>query len=391
MKTEIVNDRLIIFLEGRIDSGNAPDIEAEILGALDENKERDLTFDASGLSYISSAGLRILMKVKKTVSGDVEITEVGQDIYEIFETTGFTDIFDIKKKIKTMSVEGCEIIGQGAVGDVYRVDADTIVKVYNTPNAVPMIRNEQKMAKAAFIAGVPTAISYDIVKAGDKYGSVFELLKAKTFNDLIIESPETAADTVRKYSDFIKSIHEIEMTPGIAPYSKDVFLGYLDSIGRFIDPEVLPRLRQLISEIPDEDHFVHGDLQMKNVMLAGDEPMLIDMDTLSLGHRIFDLQALFVTYVEFGEDNPGESMSFKGYSDEMSLFIFDRFMEDYFDTTDRAVLDPILDKVRILAGVRFIFILDLLGITGGELGEKRIRHTNEHFRELLPKVDKLYF
>ncbi len=40
-----------------------------------------------------------------------------------------------------------------------------------------MIKNEQRLAKRAFVKGVPTAISYDIVKVGDKYGSVFELLR----------------------------------------------------------------------------------------------------------------------------------------------------------------------------------------------------------------------
>ena len=52
-----------------------------------------------------------------------------------------------------------------------------------------MIENEKKLAKLAFVAGIPTAISFDIVKIGNTFGSVFELLKAKTFNDLIKEKP----------------------------------------------------------------------------------------------------------------------------------------------------------------------------------------------------------
>ena len=181
-----------IFLEGRIDSGNATQVEKEILGLMDENPGKEIAFDAEKLDYISSAGLRVLLKVQKAKAKPVMISNVSGEVYDIFETTGFTQLLNVRKKYRQISVDGCEIIGKGAYGTVYRLDEDTVVKKYESPEALSMIENEKKLAKLAFVAGIPTAISFDIVKIGNTFGSVFELLKAKTFNDLIKEKPSEA-------------------------------------------------------------------------------------------------------------------------------------------------------------------------------------------------------
>ena len=69
------------------------------------------------------------------------------------------------------------MIGQGANGKVHRIDRDTIVKVYLNPDALPKIHRERELARAAFLAGVHTAIPYDVVRIeGGGYGSVLESL-----------------------------------------------------------------------------------------------------------------------------------------------------------------------------------------------------------------------
>jgi hypothetical protein len=137
------------------------------------------------------------------------VREVSPEVYEILDMTGFTVLLDVRKRLRKIDVDGCEVIGRGAYGTVYRIDADTIVKVYETPNAVNMIRNEQKMAKYAFLKGIPTAISYDIVRVGEHYGSVFELVKARTFNDLLVREPERADTLMRQYAEVIRRVHAV--------------------------------------------------------------------------------------------------------------------------------------------------------------------------------------
>ena len=142
---------------------------------------------------------RIILRLKKN-NASLKIINVSSDVYEIFEMTGFSEIMPIEKAYREFSVEGCEIIGQGANGKVYRIDPETIIKVYNNPDSLPDIKRERELARKAFVLGIPTAIPYDVVKVGDGYGSVFELLNAKSF------AKQTGADEEKLTKDNMKEL-----------------------------------------------------------------------------------------------------------------------------------------------------------------------------------------
>ena len=90
------NGALRIALEGRLDTNTAPQLEAELKTSLSGVTELDLDF--SGLEYISSAGLRVLLAAQKAMSqgqGKMTIRHVKEPIMEVFEITGFVDILTI--------------------------------------------------------------------------------------------------------------------------------------------------------------------------------------------------------------------------------------------------------------------------------------------------------
>ena len=382
---------LLISLDGRIDSTNARELEAKVSQELLSAPGQELVFDAENLQYISSAGLRVLMKARKAADHALEIRNVSPEVYEILEMTGFTELLTVKKRMREVSVDGCEIIGRGYYGTVYRLDPDTIVKVYASPDSISLIENERKMAKLAFMKGIPTAISYDMVKVGDSYGSMFELLKALTLNDMLIKHPEKAEEIIRTFVDVLKSVHEVELEPGIVPSAKEKWLEYLelDREQGMVDERQYTRLRELLTAIPESRHAIHGDFHMKNVMLAEGEPMLIDMDTLAVGDPIFDLQAVYVTYQAFTEDDPGNSMAFLGIDNETCDRIWKGTLANYFKGIPQEKIQALSDKIRLVAAVRFLYLLcDGSGETD-PLTQKRILHTRQHIDELLERVDAL--
>ncbi len=87
---------LKITLEGRLDTTTAPQLEEELKGGLDGITELD--FDIKDLQYISSAGLRVLLSAQKIMNkqGDMVVRGANDDIREIFDVTGFSDILKIE-------------------------------------------------------------------------------------------------------------------------------------------------------------------------------------------------------------------------------------------------------------------------------------------------------
>lgn len=83
-------------VSGRLDTTTAPELESVIKTELDGATE--LVFDFSGLDYISSAGLRILLTAQKKMNtqGTMKVTGANEIVLEIFDVTGFSDILTIE-------------------------------------------------------------------------------------------------------------------------------------------------------------------------------------------------------------------------------------------------------------------------------------------------------
>ena len=377
-----------IILNGRIDSSNSAAVEQEIQSLLDGYTDAALTVDAEGLEYISSAGLRVLLRLRKRFS-KLEIINVRSEVYEIFEMTGFTEMIPISKAYRRVSVEGCEVIGQGANGKVYRIDPDTIVKVYYNPDALPDIHRERELARTAFVLGIPTAIPYDVVRVGDGYGSVFELLNAKSFAKLIAADPDGFDGYVRQFVELMEHIHATVVKPGIMPDMKAVALDWADFLHDYLPEEAWQKLHDLIAAVPEQLTMLHGDYHTKNVMLQNGEVILIDMDTLCTGHPVFELASVYNAFCGFSELDPGESMRFQGFPRETALAIWDKTLRLYFHTDDAAVLQERAEQAMLIGYTRLMRRTIRRKGLESEAGRRAIECYRTHILELLERVDTL--
>lgn len=96
IEKKVENEKVTLKVAGRLDTTTAPELEAELDGAIGDAK--DLVFDLSGLEYISSAGLRVILKAQKAMNtkGSMKLTGVNDSIMEVFDITGFLDILTIE-------------------------------------------------------------------------------------------------------------------------------------------------------------------------------------------------------------------------------------------------------------------------------------------------------
>lgn len=90
-------DKLTLAIQGRLDTTTAPQLESELKASVTDIAE--LVLDFAELEYISSAGLRVLLSAQKVMSrqGSMILRNVNEDVMDVFELTGFSDILTIEQ------------------------------------------------------------------------------------------------------------------------------------------------------------------------------------------------------------------------------------------------------------------------------------------------------
>lgn len=336
-----LNERVLtLYFEGELNSYNADNMEKEIEDVVNKQDFDTLYLDFSNLHYISSAGLRIILKLKQKYN-DTHVIEASLEIYDVFNMTGFTNIMDVKKALKRVYISGAQVIGEGYFSTVYRIDKDTIIKVFNRTSDPEQIERELKLAKEAFVRGIPTAISFDIVKVDDKYGVRFEMLDCMPLRDAFINNPEQYESLVERYAKLLKKINTTECTDDTIPDMKKFFIRKIESMEDAFEPDVYKKCHEILLNIEDRKTFIHGDCHFKNIMCQGDELLLIDMDTLSQGHPIFELARLRAPYLCFEEISPGNSETFFKISADLVTKIYHDLIRFYFGEYKQEIDDKI--------------------------------------------------
>ena len=380
---------LTISLSGKIDSLNAFEVEENLKQIQLQYPADAVILDCDQLVMISSAGLRVILRLKQEVD-DIRLINVHPEVYEILDITGFTELMEVQKAYRVLSLEGCEIIGQGANGKVYRYDDETIVKVYLNPESLPEIHREREVARTAFVLGVPTAIPYDVVRIeSGGYGSVYELLNAKSYAQLLKDGDKTLDEVAEMSVEMLRLIHSKVVKPDSMPDMKAIAVNWAMFLKDYLPQDQHEKLLSLIEAVPQDMHMVHGDYHLKNVMLQNGESLLIDMDTLCYGNPIFELASMYNAYCGYTAVDPMQIVNFLGIDRETGAAFWRKSLELYLGTTDASAVQAAEDKAKIIGYTRVMRREIRRNGLNTEKGRALIAHCRNVLSDLLPKVDTL--
>ena len=287
----------------------------------------------------------------------------------------------IKKTNKTHSL--------GANGAVYRYDDETILKTYFAKDALPEIKQERENARRAFVLGINTAIPYGIVRVGDGYGTVTELLSATSVTKLIRSNPDDLSEPVKYYVDMLRSIHATEVEDGEVPDMKETALDWARFVSAHIPEDQGKKLISLIEAVPKQNTLMHGDYHTNNIMVQNGELLLIDMDTLCMGHPVFELGSMFNAFVGYSELNHQNMLDFFGYTFETAGKFWNMALKKYLGTEDEAFCQGVAEKAMIIGYARML--RRAVRRPNEADSPAKIEKCKEMLAILLNKVDTLLF
>lgn len=376
-------DNLIIKLGKRIDTTNYLEVEKDLLNQIAATPHTSLTLDADDLDYIASSGLRVVLKLAK-MDKTLRIINTDLKVYNIFEMTGFAKIINIEKKLRKIDLSQCKLLGAGGTGAVYRVTPEEIVKVnYNPATDAEMIEEKEK-SQAAFVLGVPTAISFDTVDCGEgRKGVVYETIKSTTLGEMLETDPSQCESLVNAYIKALRTINSIHTDNPIFPSAIDFYIDCIEKAKPFYTEEEMAMLQRVVDAMPQGDCLVHGDAHPKNLMLQGDEMMWIDMAMVCVGRPIYDIISLacmlFLSNDDYAKKLTGMSLS------NLQRFA-ETFIRLYFGVEDEAEVLRYKMMMAHLYMIRGVFSIGFTSPSTIKARPKILQMAHERF---FPNIDSI--
>ncbi len=292
------------------------------------------------------------------------------------------------KPLREVSIEGCELIGKGGNGAVYRLDEETIVKVYfGERNSPEKIMQNRETTKNAFVQGVPTMIAFDMVRVGENYGVVFEMINARSFSEEISQNPDKTDEYAYRIADMLKKLHHTEFKEGSLPDSRDRSRADVKATvnAGLYKPEEAEKIYKLIDKIPYRNTFIHQDFHPGNLMLQNGEIVLIDVEDAGLGHPILDLSSMYLVYVTAAKakwKNTEQGITKKQYAR-----LWDIIVRQYFNTSDP---DEIAEINRIISGYSLIKFIRGVATSPSVPNILRKPVVNSSKKRLMSVIDTLH-
>ncbi len=273
----------------------------------------------------------------------------------------------MQKKLRRIDVDGCPEIGRGGNGTVYRLDEDTIVKVYKPWMKIDAIDRERNFARTALVNGIPSVIPFDVVQVGDCLGVVFEMLKSDTLGHAMVNHPENLEKYVDQYVELAKTLHTTHVPAGSFTRIQDVMHGKVNNLTPWCSEEEIALLHSIIDDIPEADTITHNDLHPGNIMIQDGELVLIDMPEVTMGPPVCDLAAIYRDMISAPQGAQATSIERStGMPASMCVQVGNMFFEKYASIKDKAALEGYYKQLGLL----YAFNVPLVCGAGSETAMK---------------------
>lgn len=391
MEIKTFKNSITIDLPEKISSENADDFKDELLKIDIPQGIKEVVFNGINLKYISSMGFRCLLSFAKEYPEiSIIVDELSPEVYEIFSVTGFTEIFNVKKRLSYIDLANCECLGEGMYGAVYRINSEQILKVFYGENSREHLEESQKNVRTAFMKGIPTTMPFSVVKTDKGYGQVFELLNTDTIARAIQQNEDKRNYYSREIAELSLLLANTHFEVGQLKNRNDMLKAELLASDKFLEKADIDYLLTCIAAVPDRDTAVHGDFHAKNIMLLDDKPILIDMDDFSAGHPLWDVACIYRIYQYLVHLDSNTAKELFDLPDEVvypdfykkiiqldfkeSQALWDQFLGIYFGKYTETEVEQFMELTEFYSDFMVIrFLLDQCRIVASEPEKLKVK------------------
>ncbi|MBQ4429956.1 MAG: phosphotransferase, partial [Synergistaceae bacterium] len=202
------------------------------------------------------------------------------------------------------------------------------------------------------------------------YGLIYEMIDAETMSATLKKQPERLEELSVKAGQLLKKLHKTEFEPGTFPDARDDQHSRVKKAfdTKLISAEDKAIADGIIDRIPYRNTFIHSDFHTRNIMVRGDDLILIDIGGAKLGNPINDLLVLYMYFAEMVSSAIAEPAIVLyerklGLDRETIRKMWKIIMREYFGTSDKDTLQHYSDIMSLYAS---FMMLELCAMSVGE-------------------------
>ena len=363
---------LLITLPARIDANNAADFEKELFAIEQLREAKEILPDAENLTYISSLGLRVILKLaKKFPNTPTLIINASNEVYNVFDVTGMTSFIKVLKKRRLVNLSSAKLLASGMFGSVYRVNEEQILKVFHNLTAERKMQEIIDTMRLAFTHDIPTVIPFEVVKTEKGFGILLELLNAEVLSTLMHDNPKDFDRHVIEMAKLAKTLADTKFEEGLLKNRNDFMTEVVESAAEYLTPEDISTLKSYVDLVPRRNSGVHTDFHARNIMIMDGKPLLIDMDEFGCGHPVWDITGTHMIYqmvTHFPEEifrkqtgiegiSPADfNFKMMGFTVDEADICWEKFFNEYFSDYSAREKNYLLQAVEFYSRFKVITV-----------------------------------
>ena len=197
---------------------------------------------------------------------------------------------------KKISLEDYVLSGGGANGESFdhKTDKSVMLKLY-FPGKARQPLDEMMLARKVFALGIPTPEPGEYVVTDDgRYGILFRRITGKkSFSRATADHPENVKEYAETFAGMCLDLHAKHVDTTQFESVKARYFHLLEE-SPFFTPAEKDRIGRFISDAPDTDMAIHGDLQFSNAIFVGDHRYFIDLGDFCYGYNRFDVGMVYL-------------------------------------------------------------------------------------------------
>ena len=252
-----------------------------------------------------------------------------------------------------ISLDDYTLFGEGANGESYdhKTDPDLMLKLY-FPGKIQQPLDEITLARKVYDMGIPTPKPGDYVITDDgRYGIRFRRIRGKkSYSRATGDNPNLVGQYAEEFADMCLKLHATHVDTTQFECVKDRYYRLLAD-NPFFSPQQKDRIGKFISDAPDTDTAIHGDLQYSNAIFAGPDRYFIDLGDFCYGYKMFDLGMVYLCCCLSNPDFIEETFHMPK---SLAIKFWQNFAPAYFGQ-DRPLKD-IEEEIRPYAGLKTLIV-----------------------------------